>query len=1081
MASTLSNAPFTIDLEPALVRKVQELIAGQLAQDFAKGVQARGDLLLAEQLIEGRLDTDEARATIRDKGESIKVRLTLPVFGGPSVTQCACGKNLSSQGEPRCAHVLATWKALSAQLDELADRQLRQDDHGALFAAMDDFIGGSVDDTRGYDTLADKPHTDGVRVIWRVDDALDLAPYLQTRLAQDPWSRGRRLGWAEFIGTPDLWSAQADHLAAARVKPRRLGGLDDFEVDVFGLLEDLDGHPLVFWNDDRSSPIAIEAGTVGLAARNTDDGIVVASHINAVPATKQWIFAGQGYVTLVEEPRRLLFARCNAATTDFLTKLERSAKPVPLSEKDRLLAYLVRLEQRLAVAVEGTIVEPSLTPASKQLHVRLTPMQPSGIKVELLVRPAVSGGYFPVGMGPDTVLDVSDQAHPRNVARDLSAEAERAQALADALDLMRLPCVHGHIWFLRTDDAALDFVSALNTYALRDPQVVVEWPQHAQRNYEQAAPLEAQTFRIAVGEGRDWFDVKGSVDIDGQLIELAELIQAIKRKLRYVRLKDGRWTRVTELFETRLAKLAGLLEPDRGGLSLPVASLPELAALDLEGEHVQIMQASDDFHRANALFKRARSMPCPLPPGFKATLRSYQQEGYEWMARLAAWGMGACLADDMGLGKTVQTLAVLLRLAPDGPSLVVAPTSVSPNWAKEAKRFAPDLNIIMYRETDRDFVLKTLKPYDLVLISYGLVQRDSEKLAAVPWATLVLDEAQAVKNFHTKTAQAIRGIGAQWRVALTGTPIENSLSELWSIFRIVAPGMLGSWETFKKSYAVPIERLDMDGARNALKTRLRPFILRRLKEDHLLELPPKTEIDIAVELSDEERRLYDAVRVSAVRDIEVKTKKAEDAGEEPDTRMAVLAALTRLRQISCHPRLFDPDWAGPSAKLTAFMEICRGLKENGHRALVFSQFTSHLSLLGDALRGMEATFLYLDGAVPQGKRSALVDSFQAGEADFFLISVKAGGTGLTLTKADYVLHMDPWWNPAVEDQATDRAHRMGQTKPLTVYRFVASGTVEEKILQLHASKRDLVEKLLAGEKPRAGVSTDDLMDILKGQ
>lgn len=1066
-----------IDLEPALLRKVRELVAGELAQDFPKAARARGEALVQERLVDGRLDGDELKATVKDKGETHKVRLTLPVFGGPTVTQCPCQKHVASSGEPRCAHVYAVHKALSAALEDAEDKELRGADHSALFDAMDDFIGVGADVTAPSAFSEEATATDGIRLVWRVDDGLDLAPFLQTRLADGPWSKGRRLGWGEFIGSPALWSTQADHLAAARVKPRRLGNQDDFEVDVFGLLEDLDGHPLVFWTGEGEESVAVEAGVVGLAVRKTDEGIVVASHINAAPVERQWIFEGKGYVTLVASPRRLLFARCNAATTAFLLKLSRSERAVPMADKERLLSYLVRLEQKLAVAISDTIVEPSRVPASELLYVRMTPMQPSGIKVELLVRPAPTGGYFPAGMGPDTVLDVTDPDQPRNVARSLDGEADRACAFVEALGIGRLPCVHGHIWFLRTDDAALDFVTALNAYAER-AALAVEWPKHAQKAYEQAAPLEAQSFHIAVGEGRDWFDVAGTVDVDGQLVELKDLIEAVKRKTRYVRLKDGRWTRVTELFEKRIMKVASLLEETKSGFAIPAASIPELNALDLEKERVEILQASDDFKRVNALFKKARNMPCPLPEGFQATLRPYQQSGYEWMARLAAWGMGACLADDMGLGKTVQTLAVLMRLAGDGPSLVIAPTSVSPNWAKEARRFAPSLNVVMYRETDRDLALTKLKAGDLLLVSYGLAQRDAEKLAAVEWSALVLDEAQAVKNFHTKTAQAIRLLRANWRVALTGTPIENSLSELWSIFRIVAPGMLGPWEAFKRSYAVPIERFDKEGARSALQTRLSPFILRRLKEDYLAELPPKTEIDVAVELTDEERRLYDAVRISAMRDIETKAKKAEETGEKDDNRLAVLAALTKLRQIACHPKLFDPDWTGPASKLTAFVDICRGLKENGHRALIFSQFTSHLALLGEALRSIGCTQLYLDGSVPQKERAALVERFQAQTADFFLISVKAGGTGLTLTAADYVLHMDPWWNPAVEDQATDRAHRMGQTKPLTVYRFVASGTVEEKILQLHASKRDLVEKLLAGGARAQALSSDELLSIL---
>jgi superfamily II DNA or RNA helicase len=1076
-----------VDLEPALIAAARAYVEAELGQEYAKAVRSRGDQLAGGGLVEARLSGEDVDAEVREKGELFKVRLTLPLFGGVSTTRCSCLKNVTASGEPRCAHVLATHRALAEQLTAEADGLARAADDEALFSAMDEFMLGDVDPLALSADGAAAADGEAIRIVWRIDDQLDVAPYLQTRLGLGAmaergagWGRGRRLGWEEFISMPELWASQADHLAAARVKPVRLGGRDDFAVDVFGLLEDLEGHPLVFWADGEEGERALDivCGKVGLAVRPQGEGIVVASHINAAVPERQWIFAGKGYVTRAEAPRRLYFARANRATTDFLTRLERSSKPVPMEKKERLLGYLVRLEQRLAVAVADSLVDPASHPASDQLHVRLTPMQPSGLKVELLCRPSPTGSYFPVGIGPETVLDVTDPERPRNVERSFEREIDAARDCAEALGLDRMPCLHGHLWLLRSDDAALDLVSALATYA-EQRAVIVEWPKYAQKAYEAAPPLEAQSFHLTVGEGRDWFDVKGVVDVGGQLVELSELIQAIKRKLRYVQLKDGRWARVTKLFEERLAKLAGLLDQDGDKLRLPVASIAALDAWDPAQEQVEIKAASDAWWRAYRHFKHARTASVALPDGFGATLRPYQQTGFEWLARLAAWGMGGILADDMGLGKTVQTLAVLQRLAGNGPSLVIAPTSVGPNWAKEARRFAPGLRPILYRETDRGSIVAQLGPGDLLIASYGLVQRDIEQLHAVHWNALVLDEAQAVKNSQTKTSQCVRRLAADWRLALTGTPIENNLGELWSIFRVVSPGMLGGWEAFKKSFAIPIERLRLEGARQALASRLEPFVLRRLKEDYLPELPAKTEIDVAVELSEEERRLYDAVRLSSLQSLDEKKKKAEAKGEEVDQRLAVLAALTKLRQIACHAQLFDPDWKEGSAKLSAFVDTCRALKANGHRALVFSQFTSHLRLLGDALAAMGARYLYLDGSVTAKRRGELVDAFQGGDGDFFLISVKAGGTGLTLTAADYVLHMDPWWNPAVEDQATDRAHRMGQTKPLTVYRFVAARTVEEKILELHATKRELVERLLAGGPTAEALSEQELIGLLR--
>jgi SNF2 family DNA or RNA helicase len=346
----------------------------------------------------------------------------------------------------------------------------------------------------------------------------------------------------------------------------------------------------------------------------------------------------------------------------------------------------------------------------------------------------------------------------------------------------------------------------------------------------------------------------------------------------------------------------------------------------------------------------------------------------------------------------------------------------------------------------------------------------------------VLDEAQKIKNAVTKSAQAVRQIEARWRLALTGTPLENHLGELWSIFRSVCPGLLGSWERFRERFAEPIERQKDPHRRRALSRLIRPFILRRTKSEVLEELPQRTEMIRTAEMTKAERQRYEAARLAALADL---TGIGDDDGGKragnKDRRFEVLAALTRLRQLACHPKLVDDEWPGGSAKLELFMEIVEELRESGHRALVFSQFVQHLSLIRGALDAAGITYQYLDGQTPPKERERRVDAFQRGEGELFLISLKAGGTGLNLTAADYVIHMDPWWNPAVEDQATDRAHRIGQTRPVTVYRLVAKDTIEEQILALHASKRTLVADLLAGTDQAGKLSTVELVALIRGE
>ena len=467
----------------------------------------------------------------------------------------------------------------------------------------------------------------------------------------------------------------------------------------------------------------------------------------------------------------------------------------------------------------------------------------------------------------------------------------------------------------------------------------------------------------------------------------------------------------------------------------------------------------------------------------------------------------------MGLGKTVQSLAVLLQRAPDGPALVVAPTSVVANWTDEARRFAPTLNVRVYggSAARRAELLDGPAPFDLIVTSYGLLQNDTERLAAVPWHTAVLDEAQAIKNPATKRARAARRLSADFRVVTTGTPIQNNLSDLYSLFGFLNPGLLGSRRTFRQRFSEPVERDGDEQARARLRGIIAPFVLRRLKSDVLDDLPERTEVTIRVPLSGAEAAMYEALRQRAVEELEAARLGAPSAAD--GERFQVFAHLTRLRLACCHPRLAtrsfnkgesgalagattesepeavvetmadsdgQPMAASPgSSKLETFAAILGELRSGGHRVLVFSQFVKHLKLIEEYLRARHIEYQYLDGGTTAKARRKRIRAFQSGEGEVFLISLKAGGTGINLTAADYVIHMDPWWNPAVEDQASDRAHRIGQTRPVTIYRLVAEGTIEEQIVDLHHHKRELADRLLEGADATAKLSTDELLDLIR--
>jgi SNF2 family DNA or RNA helicase len=503
--------------------------------------------------------------------------------------------------------------------------------------------------------------------------------------------------------------------------------------------------------------------------------------------------------------------------------------------------------------------------------------------------------------------------------------------------------------------------------------------------------------------------------------------------------------------------------------------LGRLTAIALEdfANEAGDLQTDREWKSQVSKLKRIRNTTHDVPPNLQAELRDYQQEGFRWLMRLAEWGVGACLADDMGLGKTVQALGVLLARAAKGPALVVAPTSVCNNWYSECQRFAPDLRPIYYRGKDREEILPGLQSGDLLVVTYGLLQQDIEVFQKLKWSTVILDEAQAIKNFAAKRTQAAYELQGEFRMITTGTPIENNLIELWSLFRFLNPGLLLSRKNFTERFAAPIERDNSERARQQLKKLVYPFVLRRTKNQVLQELPPRTEITLTVGLSDEEMALYEAIRRQAVERIEGLVEQGENKHIE------VLAEITRLRLAACHPKLVMPDSQLESSKLQAFAELVTELRENRHRALVFSQFVKHLDKIRAWLDAEKIPYQYLDGSTPPEQRKERVDAFQNNQGEIFLISLKAGGFGLNLTAADYVIHMDPWWNPAVEDQASDRAHRIGQQRPVTVYRLVAENTIEEKIVRLHQHKRDLADSLLEGSDMSGKLTTKELLAMLQ--
>ena len=564
---------------------------------------------------------------------------------------------------------------------------------------------------------------------------------------------------------------------------------------------------------------------------------------------------------------------------------------------------------------------------------------------------------------------------------------------------------------------------------------------------------------------------QGDVKIGaGEKMKIAELMERLRdAEGNFIRLEGDEFIAVSEQLRRQLQSIEKMLL-GRGGKKLKVAAMNGMQLADLEEAGVKI-KADKTFREMIDRIREADTMAFPLPANIHAELRPYQEEGYRWMSRLAHWGAGACLADDMGLGKTLQSITLMQARASLGPQLVLMPTSVLLNWQQELMRFAPALTVKVLNApgTDRERMVKESEASDVVLATYGLLVTEGELLASRTWTTITLDEAHSIKNRDTQTSKSAMNLKGDFRLMLTGTPLQNHLSEIWNLFQFANPGLLGSFQQFSDRFILPIER-DHDQERQRLLRRiLSPFLLRRTKEDVLNELPEKTDITLRVELSEEEKALYDNLRQQAIANLE----------EGSNSTLQALAEITRLRQAACHPRLVNAKLDIPSSKTQAFLELVANLRESGHRALVFSQFTSHLALVREELDKTGIPYLYLDGSTTEQVRNKLVKQFQTGDEPLFLISLKAGGLGLNLTAADYVIHLDPWWNLAIEDQASDRAHRIGQQRPVTVYRLIAAGTIEEKILRLHQNKRSMADALLQDADLFNQISADDVIRLLR--
>lgn len=904
------------------------------------------------------------------------------------------------------------------------------------------------------------------RIVWLINfEQETILPKEQKMGKNGKWTAGRKIGASKVL-TQELDSlTEQDKVLASALRSVYKDTLDrhypysddELRWDFNHALYCLAGHPFVYLEGKQRIPLDIIQAKPQLFINEEEEGL----QLRMDPPARR-----ERFVVINETPTRYRvyeFSKDQLA----LAKAVGSGVHMPTSTTGRLEQLLEQLNGKVTVHSSLALANSDLPKVNGETApcIHLLPFG-EGLKLQFTAKPLPNEPiYFPAGQGIAKQI-VQIEEGEVVLSRDLLQEQDEVKAVLEVCPVLAKVPGHDNEWQLEEMQDCLQLLLELRPLKAAG-QISIEYPKG--EKIRLIAVNSTGDLSMRIQQQRDWFSVEGNLQVDeGRVLEFRQLLAHVKRsKSPFVELKEGEFIALTEEFRQRLEEMEALLQAKGKQFQLSALAAPVMEGLAAELAELEADQAWSD--KLDQMRSAQRIRP-RVPRDFQTELRSYQKDGFRWLSRLAEWGVGACLADDMGLGKTVQALALLSARASEGPSLVIAPASVARNWMRETERFAPSLlPHLLATSKDTEWVGE-LGVGDLLVVSYGLLPFVEDVLLAQPFNIVILDEAQAIKNRATKRSKIVMQLQAKFRIATTGTPIENHLGELWNLFRFLNPGLLGSQQNFNEKFAKPIQRDNDDLRREQLRRLIRPFILRRHKSDVLTELPPKTEVTLNVELSPEELAFYESLRREALDEIA--------AANPNQQRFTVLAQLTRLRQAACHPRLVDKKSRLGSSKLDLVGSTLQELLENGHKVLVFSQFVRHLRIVEQWLQGEGISYQYLDGQTPSKKREVAIQAFQGGEGEVFLISLKAGGTGLNLTAADYVLHLDPWWNPAVEDQASDRAHRIGQQRPVTVYRFVSSQTIEEKIVALHQEKRDLADQLLSGTEASAKLTVEDMLDLI---
>lgn len=884
----------------------------------------------------------------------------------------------------------------------------------------------------------------------------------QTRLKSGAWGAGKRMSVDTFRRGTDFMDDTDRRIA------QTISGYYSYDIDIKKALPHLIGSDRVYTgNFAPFMPVTIVEEKPYLMIERTNKAFTVKSNVDKTMLDSAVVYKKDSeshYTVITMTDRQRLYYRKLLTMGSF-----------PLEAEQQLREFLPKVSD--VVEVHSDLVEGGTTlqqrDGTSQLCLQAMPngFDKTLFNVYCYARPLAEGtALLEPGKGLNPCV-IEEDGVRYQVKRDVKGERTNYQQLTTFIADNDLQHEADDEPFANHTPIVLlpeQLLQLMEFIGENSDHFYLMWPEGGQIQLKTSNPA---AWNISLRSNSGWFEVEGEIPIDDDtVLTTAQLLQLVADSPanHFIRLGESDFLRISDCLRKQLQRLESLTVNDHGHLhisELHASLLGSALSGEIEVKH------DKKIEQLQKKIKKSMALQPAIPKNLKADLRDYQTDGFQWMTRMTSWGAGVCLADDMGLGKTVQTIAFMLHTAADGPALVAAPASVVLNWRRELERFAPTLNVVVLNSSpDRHAAISTATCGDVVLTTYGLFVTESSDLLAKKWNTVCLDEAHVIKNRETKTSGSVMKLQARNRIILTGTPVQNHLGELWNLYQFINPGLLGSYDQFQKKYINPIELQQDKDRSKQLKRIVQPFILRRTKQEVIEELPDKTEINMPVELSDDELAVYEVIRRRA--------KKLLDDEQGNSVSVNTLAEITRLRQAACSAQLTEKGWTGECSKINTLMTLLEEIVGGGNSVLVFSQFTSFLTLVRETLDKAKVDYIYLDGSVPMKQREKAVQSFQRGEHPVFLISLKAGGLGLNLTGANYVIHLDPWWNPAVEQQATDRAYRIGQQQNVTVYHLISQHTIEEKILRLHDTKRNLADALLEGTSESHKLTANDLLKLL---